>query len=76
MVSPRAVEGSWASASPTTPAKCTSPPNPNVTVWPLPFQPGLSGEWAGKCWATVWFDAEVVDVVVEGVPDPPEKKPK
>ena len=52
MVVPRAVAGSWARLSPTAPAKCTSPPKPSVTVRPLPFQSGLSGESFGKRWAT------------------------
>ncbi len=50
-VSPRAVAGSAASLVPTAPAKCTSPPKPRVTEWPLPAHSGLSGECFGKCWA-------------------------
>lgn len=76
-MSPKAVEGSLARFSPTTPAKCTSPPKPTVTVRPLPVQLGLSGECAGKCWAaTVWAEFVVVVVDVVGVPDPPEKNAK
>ena len=76
IVVPRAVEGSWASFEPTTPSKCTSPPKPRVTGWPLPFQAGLSGECAGK-----WAAAVVVwCCVVEGgggaLPEPPEMNAK
>ncbi len=77
MVVPRAVEGFWASFPPTTPSKWTSPPKPSVTVFPSPFQSGLSGEFLGKCWlASVATRADEDDVVVEvdavGVPEPPE----
>ena len=51
MVVPRAVAGSLARLSPTAPAKCTSPPKPSVTAWPLPFQSGFRGECFGKRWA-------------------------
>ena len=37
-------------AAPTVPSKCTSPPKARVTGLPLPFQSGLSGEWAGNAW--------------------------
>src|SRR5580700_2131771 len=71
IVVPRAVDGSWASFEPTTPSKCTSPPKPRVTGWPLPFQAGLSGECAGK-----WAAAVVWCCGVEGgggaLPEPPE----
>ncbi len=49
IVVPRAVEGFWASFWPTAPSKWTSPPKASVTVCPLPFQSGLSGEFLGKC---------------------------
>ena len=81
IVVPSAVDGSLARFSPTTPAKCTSPPKPSVTVLPLPFQSGLSGERFGKCSAaTVAWCPGAVDVVevldVPGLPPPPEKKAK
>src|SRR5258707_11805232 len=41
---PRAVAGSSASRTARGPSKCTSPPKARVTAWPLPLQPGDSGE--------------------------------
>ena len=81
MVVPSAVDGSFARFSPTTPAKCTSPPKPSVTVLPLPFQSGLSGERFGKRSAvTMAWCPGPVDVVevpaLPGLPEPPEKKAK
>ncbi len=69
IVVPRAVDGSLARFSPTTPAKCTSPPKPSVTVRPFPFQSGLRGEWAGKCSvaATAWCEGGAGG---GGVPEP------
>ncbi len=55
-VVPRAVDGFWVKRWPTAPAKWTSPPKARVTAFPLPFQSGLRGEWAGneRCnWWTV-----------------------
>jgi len=71
---PRAVEGFWARRSPTSPAKCTSPPKPTVTVLPLPVQSGLSGECFGKCSAvtTAWW----VAAGLGGALEPPEKNAK
>ena len=81
IVVPRAVDGSLARFTPTAPAKCTSPPKPIVTVRPLPFQSGLSGECFGKCSAVTvacWVVVVEVEVEVEGgaLPDPPEKNAK
>ena len=75
MVVPRAVAGFLARFVPTTPAKCTSPANPKVTVWPLPVQAGLSGECFGKCSAvvTAWW---VVVGGGGGELEPPEKNAK
>src|ERR1700692_4960320 len=57
-VLPRAVVGSWVKRTPTAPAKCRSPPKAKVTAFPLPFQLGLSGEWAGNATALlVWRGA-------------------
>ena len=81
MVVPSAVAGFLARFSPTTPAKCTSPPNPRVTVLPLPFQSGLSGDRLGKCSAATvaWWPGAVEVVELPDVPElppPPEKKAK
>ena len=64
IVVPSAVDGSLARFAPTAPAKCTSPPKPSVTVRPLPFQSGLSGECFGKC-SAVTVACWVVAVDVE-----------
>ena len=77
MVSPNAVAGSFARRSPTSPAKCTSPPKPMVTGLPLPFQSGLSGECVGNgSAATVSWVVVAVGDGGGGLPDPPEKKAK
>ena len=75
MVVPSAVEGSLARFSPTAPAKCTSPPKPRLTVFPLPFQSGLSGECFGKlsAGAAVWW---VVAGGGGGELEPPEMNAK
>ena len=72
MVVPRAVAGSLARLVPTAPAKCTSPPKPNVMVLPLPVQSGLSGECFGKrsAVAAAWW---AVAGVLGGAEEPPVK---
>jgi len=75
IVVPSAVDGSVARFAPTVPSKCTSPPKPIVTVRPLPFQSGFSGECSGKCSAVTvacWAGGDAGGVL----PEPPEKNAK